>query len=94
MQVKEDLIEHPLFQALKRGKRYNSKRNRYFGVLPTSERNWEFTCAWLHPETGAIITRDDFSRQVKEPVMRAQLSQFPKEIARFRTAWANASIGL
>ena len=89
MEVKEDLIQHPLFQALKSGKRYHAKRNRYFGVLPTGQRNWKFTDTWLHASSGAAITRGEFSKLVKGPAMRAHLSQFPEEVAQLRRAWAN-----
>lgn len=89
MDVKEGLIQHSLFQALKSGKRYNSKRNRYFGVLATGERNWEFTYTWLHPETGATMSRGEFSELVNKPAMRAHLSQFPEEVMRLRAAWAD-----
>ena len=89
MVVRENLIQHRLFKVLKSGKRYNAKRNRYFGVLSSDKRNWEFTDTWLHPESGETLTRTQFSQIVNKPVMRTHLSQFPMEVERLRVAWAN-----
>ncbi len=89
MDVKENLIHHALFHALKSGKRYHAKRNRLFGVLPAGHRNWQFTHTWLHPENGAELTRDEFSKRVQYPAMHAHLSQFPEEVEELRAAWAN-----
>lgn len=89
MRVEEKLQLHPLFHALKSGKNYNSKRNRYFGRTPEGQRNRAFTDTWLHPETGEILTRLEFSETVTAPALKAHLIQFPEEIGELRAAWAN-----
>lgn len=87
MDVKGDLRCHFWFKLLKSGRKYNSKRNRYFGVIDRRERNWRFTESWRHPVENVAVSRDQFSKEVFVPAFHLQLSQFRAEVSVLRSLW-------
>lgn len=94
MAVRGELGGNLLFQLLKSGHKYNSKRNRYFGRLDEKRRNWSWSETWLHPTLLVPVCREQFVRDVFVPAFSALLSQYEAEVSQLRAFWKNGQHGI
>jgi hypothetical protein len=89
MAVRHGLQQHFLFQLLKSGRKYNSRRNHYFGRLSVRQRNWTWSETWRHPIKDVAVGREQFAREVFVPALQSVLSKHPAEVCRLKAFWRN-----
>jgi hypothetical protein len=88
MSVDRNLPQHPTFRLLKSSRKYDPRRNRFFGRLHSGRRNWSWTETWRHPTLDVAVGRQQFTDDVFIPALRAALSQHCDDVLRLRSLWA------